>query len=189
MCELTKRDGTREKYDSAKFDESLWRAGASASTIMALADMLAPSDGESTQSYRTRITASLREVNRELAVRYDSAHRIRTFTNADVPEGRVVLNFDTARSYGLEIDGIVWLQGNSRNAVASALLSSKLPSRVARLNPKDMEHLGIIEGAKVLLGGLSTSAPRPVRARVPALFREFYLQTVQSAPAHAYRMP
>ena len=159
MCELTKRDGTREKYDSAKFDESLWRAGASASTIMALADMLAPSDGESTQSYRTRITASLREVNRELAARYDSAHRIRTFTNADVPEGRVVLNFDTARSYGLEIDGIVWLQGNSRNAVASALLSSKLPSRVARLNPKDMEHLGIIEGAKLLLGGLVLTLP------------------------------
>jgi hypothetical protein len=189
MCELTKRDGTREKYDSAKFDESLWRAGASASTIMALADMLAPSDGESTQSYRARITASLREVNRELAARYDSAHRIRSFTSTEVPEGRVVLNFDTARSYGLEIDGIVWLQGNSRNGFASALLSSKLPSRVAKLNPKDMEQLGIIEGAKVLLGGLNANALRPTRARVPAVFREFYLQTIQAAPAHVCRMP
>ena len=149
MARLTKRDGTHEEYQRSKVADSLRRLGASEETINTTLQRVTPTDGESTTSFRNRITAELRARSPEMARRYENSHRLDAGRSDTVPEGTARVNPNTLRHYGWKPGDNVNAQHGNTSVTIRVESSDEADVRMADFNSSTLRSLGAAEGTRI----------------------------------------
>ncbi len=151
MARLTKRDGTQEEFQRTKVEESLRRVGASEDVINNTLQRVTPTNGESTSSFRNRITTELRSRSPETAQRYENSRRLEANRSENVAEGTARVNPTTLRHYGWKPGETVNVQHGSTSLPVRVEESSQAGTRTVHFNPRTLASLGTSEGTKVSL--------------------------------------
>ncbi len=151
MTRLTKRNGTQEEFRRSKVAESLRRLGANEETINATLQNVTPTDGESTASFRNRITTELRSRSPETARRYENSRRLEANRSENVAEGTARVNLTTLRHYGWKPGETVNVQNGNTSLPVRVEESTQAGTRTVDFNPRTLNSLGASEGTRVSL--------------------------------------
>ena len=149
--EVTKRDGTRQRFVSLKIYVSLRHAGASASTAKEVATGLAVEDKESTTSIRTKVVAALQDKDRKTADAYSTVRRLKAILSDAAGRGQVRIHPDTLRGFGIEAYSYVRVSNGDKGRLLRAFGAAEAGLSEARMSPEQIEELGAQRGAKLCI--------------------------------------
>ena len=149
MPAIIKRDGSRQRFQREKAEDSLRRAGATDAIIESTLDKVAPTEGESTSSYRSRLLKELRAQAPRAAKKYEATRRLQAGTEDDVAEGIAWVNPTTIRSYGWKLGESLEVEHGKKSLKVTIQESTQAGERDVLLNSKAMSSLTAPVGTRL----------------------------------------
>jgi hypothetical protein len=149
MSDIVKRDGARQRFQRKKAEESLRRVGLTGAIIKSTLDKIAPTEGESTSSYRGRLLTELKARAPKEAQKYESTRRLQAGTEKGVAEGVAWVNPTTIRSYGWKPGESFEVEHGKKSLQVTIQESTRAGERAVLLNPKAMDSLTAPVGTRL----------------------------------------
>jgi hypothetical protein len=143
---IVKRDGRHQVFDTGKIEMSLRRCGATSPAIKRTVERIAPREGESTSSLRSRILAELSACDATAARCYQSTRRLTATVRTDVPEGTVRINPGTASWFGWKSGDCLTVEHNGTKVRADLEWTTSADANHAYFNVETVNVMRAADG-------------------------------------------
>ncbi len=157
-----KRDGRREKYDSAKLARSLARAGVAPYMLAGILDLVGPGPEANTDSLRARVESALALRQPSAARRYASTRSLTTRGSEHAGFGWICMNPETMSRLNVRPGDTVWLSYDGATAPFSVESLADVERGHAWLNGREMAAMGVRAGTRLAASSVYQGAsPSP----------------------------
>ena len=147
MTNLKKRNGEMQKYDAAKLEASITRAGASDDLARAVAARVQVTEGMLTEQIRQRIAEELRKTGPQVAEAYALTTRLPARLKPEVSTGAVRVPQLLPRIPDARASPRVWVSNQSRKVELRP--EAALTTHEIWMNRAEFEKLGAVEGSRL----------------------------------------
>jgi hypothetical protein len=149
--QISKRDGTMQKFVRLKLFGSLRRAGTAEPVAHAVSTELPVEDGESTTSIRRKVIAALNRKDPATAERYATAHRLKAVVSESAGAGQVRIHPETLAYFEIEPHAQVLVGNGVRQKLLQVFGAAEAGLGEARMTADQLKELGLKEGTKACI--------------------------------------